>query len=334
MTQLKTNAEEDGAAPEVTVCVITYNHEKYISQCLESIISQECNFSYEVVIRDDCSTDSTKKIIESFRKKHPNIIRLIDSDKNIGANKNLLKVFEKSRGRYIALCEGDDYWINSKKLQIQIDAMRAHAGATFCSHACRIHDREGLGEVAYIKGVNSLAETTCDDILNVSGQFSPTGSYFFTREAISTLPEWFADAPVGDFFIEMYGVVAGRGLHLNQPMSAYRTFSENSWSTQNNEQNAQQLVNFSMKMSTYLRQMSETENFRSFDFSRKIAASDFNAAIGALLTANANLFRLAIQKSWESKPRLSVTQAALYRLRKHPKAALFLYYLKRWRALA
>lgn len=318
----------------VSVCVITYNHEKYIAQCLENIVAQECGFAYEVVVRDDCSTDGTRDIVELFCDRYPKLFRLIHAEENIGANRNLLKVFEHSRGQYIALCEGDDYWLDKKKLQIQIDAMREHPGVMFCSHACRLHGKDGLGEVTYLKGSHDFSETTCADVLKIAGQFAPTASYVLSKDVIQTLPAWFADAPVGDFFLEMYGIAAGRGLHLNKAMSAYRVSSENSWSTQNNERNAKKLMGFSQRMTHCLSRMAENPIFRPFDFSRKYAASQFNTAVGALLIGDYSVYKSAISDCWRTKPMLSLTQSVLYGLRLFPNMARRLYLFKRGRSLA
>lgn len=110
----------------VSIAVITYNHEKYIQKALESILIQEVTFEYEIVIGDDCSKDNTRKIIEDYQKKYPQIIRVLERKQNLGATKNFYDVLLNCRGAYIALLEGDDYWTDKHKLQLQIDYMEHH----------------------------------------------------------------------------------------------------------------------------------------------------------------------------------------------------------------
>ena len=318
---------------KLSVCVISYNHEKYIAQCLDSILMQECAFPFEVLVRDDCSRDRTLEIIKSYQERYPEVVRLIDAQKNLGANENLLTVFKYSRGTYIAICEGDDYWIDNTKLQQQATLMVSRPDLTFVSHACRLHDQNGLGNVEYLKGEGTV-DVTCNDILGISGQFAPTASYMFRRDIASLLPPWFKDAPVGDFFIEMYGVAAGKGAHINSALSAYRVFSDNSWSTQNNEKQFHKLIQFSEKMNLCLEQMKDDLLFRNCDFSRKVAATNFNLAIGSLLAKDFPGFGRAITRCWTASPNHSPTQNVLYHLRLFPRLARVLYMLKRGRLSA
>ena len=122
--------------PEVSVCIITYNHEPYIRECLDSIVNQETNFKFEVVIRDDNSKDATLHILEEYRLRYPNIIKILPSSTNLGMNKNFRKVIDAAVGKYIAICEGDDYWRSDKKLQIQYDTAIKHSEMNFFIHAC------------------------------------------------------------------------------------------------------------------------------------------------------------------------------------------------------
>lgn len=116
---------------KLSVCVITYNHATYIRQCIDSIINQNCNFDYEIIIGDDCSTDKTQEILLDCYKSYPNLIRLLFNNKNIGISDNYRQVLETARGEYIALCEGDDYWTDSLKLRKQVDFLDSHRNYGF-----------------------------------------------------------------------------------------------------------------------------------------------------------------------------------------------------------
>ena len=112
--------------PLVSVKMITYNHAPYIAQAIEGVIQQKTNFPFELVIGEDCSTDGTREIVFDYQRKYPDIIRVITSDKNVGMNKNGYRTMKACRGKYVAFCEGDDYWHHPNKLQIQANYMEDH----------------------------------------------------------------------------------------------------------------------------------------------------------------------------------------------------------------
>ena len=113
-------------APLVSVHMITYNHAPYIAQAVEGVLQQKTNFPFELVIGEDCSTDGTREIVFEYQKKYPDIIRVITSDKNVGAKANGYRTMKACQGKYLAFCEGDDYWHHPHKLQKQADYMESH----------------------------------------------------------------------------------------------------------------------------------------------------------------------------------------------------------------
>jgi glycosyltransferase involved in cell wall biosynthesis len=128
----KTLKERDGVTqriqPEMklSVCMITYNHDSYLAQAIESVLMQKTNFDFELVIGEDCSADRTREIVFDYQKKHPEVIRLVTSGQNVGAIKNQYRTEKACRGKYVAYCEGDDYWHCPNKLQKQVDYMESH----------------------------------------------------------------------------------------------------------------------------------------------------------------------------------------------------------------
>jgi len=112
--------------PLVSVKMITYNHAPYIAQAIEGVLQQKTNFPYELVIGEDCSTDGTRQIVFDYQKKYPAIIRVITSDQNVGMSKNSHLTTKACRGKYVAFCEGDDYWHHPDKLQKQADCLESH----------------------------------------------------------------------------------------------------------------------------------------------------------------------------------------------------------------
>lgn len=112
--------------PLVSVKMITYNHAPYIAQAIEGVLQQKTNFPFELVIGEDCSTDGTREIVFEFQKKYPDIIRVITSDTNVGMRKNSYRTTKACRGKYVAFCEGDDYWHHPDKLRKQVEYLESH----------------------------------------------------------------------------------------------------------------------------------------------------------------------------------------------------------------
>lgn len=112
--------------PLVSVHMITYNHEPYIARAIEGVLSQETSFPIELVVGEDCSTDRTREIALDYQQRYPDIIRVITSDENVGMCANANRVSKDCGGKYLAFCEGDDYWHHPKKLQMQVDYLESH----------------------------------------------------------------------------------------------------------------------------------------------------------------------------------------------------------------
>src|SRR4030042_6002267 len=112
--------------PLVSVKMITYNHAPYIAQAIEGVLQQKTNFPFELVIGEDCSTDGTRAIVLEYQRKYSDIIRVITSDNNVGAYENIRRTSKACRGRYVAFCDGDDFWHDPSKLQKQTDYLETH----------------------------------------------------------------------------------------------------------------------------------------------------------------------------------------------------------------
>lgn len=135
------NGEREGALtgkPLVSVKMPTYNHASYIEKAIECVLAQKTTFPFELVIGEDCSTDGTREIVFDYAKRYPEIIHVVYSDENVGMHKNSKRTNAALRGKYIAYCEGDDYWQREDKLQLQVDYLESHPE---CGLVHSDHDR-------------------------------------------------------------------------------------------------------------------------------------------------------------------------------------------------
>jgi len=131
------------SSPKVSVCIITYNHGEYISQCLESVLSQQTDFDFEIIVGDDFSIDNTREILLDYKKKYPSLVKLIFQEKNTGGTRNYLDVHEAALGQYVAHLDGDDLMLPSK-LQFQSDCLDSNSDVSFAVHAVRYIGKNGV----------------------------------------------------------------------------------------------------------------------------------------------------------------------------------------------
>jgi glycosyltransferase involved in cell wall biosynthesis len=159
--------------PLVSVKMITYNHAPFIAQAIEGVLQQKTNFPFELVIGEDCSTDGTREIVLEYQKKHPDIIRVITSDRNVGMKKNSYRTTKACRGKYLAFCEGDDYWHHPDKLQKQADYLESHpeCGLVYSSYdVYHVESRKRIKDfIQYRKREIPEKSDICDIIGGKSG---------------------------------------------------------------------------------------------------------------------------------------------------------------------
>lgn len=155
--------------PLVSVKMLTYNHAPYIAQAIEGVLMQKTTFPFELVIGEDCSTDGTREIVFDYAKRYPDVIRVLTSEQNVGANENGTRVNAVLRGKYIAWCEGDDYWHRDDKLQMQVDYLESHPD---CGLVCSDYDVYNTEIMCCIQnhgrltGKTSIENPKIEDILS------------------------------------------------------------------------------------------------------------------------------------------------------------------------
>jgi len=211
----------------VSVCIITYNHEEFIAECLDSAINQLTGFPFEIVIGEDKSTDKTLEICRGYAEKYPNLIRLITREENLGMNRNWVETIRACKGKYIALCEGDDFWSDNRKLQKQFDALEKEKECTLCCHANYVLNKQ---KQTVKKGPGRGVYTIRDYIYD---PFFHTSSFFF-RNIIDDhfFPSWYLKVFAADHFLTLLLSKRGNIYYIDEPMSVYRMNSEsisNKW---------------------------------------------------------------------------------------------------------
>lgn len=136
---------------KVSVLMLTYNQERYINEAIRSVMLQETNFLFELVIGNDASTDCTGTICEDWQRKYPEQIVLFNRKKNLGLQQNFIQTYARCRGQYIAICEGDDFWTDKRKLQIQADFLDTHPDYSTCFHrVINYYEDRGTGSAVFV----------------------------------------------------------------------------------------------------------------------------------------------------------------------------------------
>lgn len=205
--------------PLLSVHIITYNQERYIAQAIEGALRQKTDFPYEIIIGEDCSTDGTANIVLEYQRTHPDMIRVITSEHNVGPAANSRRVRQACRGRYLAICDGDDYWTDPKKLQMQVEFLEAKPEYSMCCHDVDIVS-DGVPQDHH-KYVEFSGDTfSFDDA--VRGHFIPTLSVVCRREPLDALPEWVSDCVSGDIPMELLLLDSGLGYYIHETMGIKR----------------------------------------------------------------------------------------------------------------
>jgi glycosyltransferase involved in cell wall biosynthesis len=221
--------------PTVSICCITYNHEQFLIQAIESVLMQRTDFEVEMVIGEDCSPDNTRAVALEYERRYPNCIRVLTPSVNLGIMPNLMATMAACRGEYIAMLEGDDFWTDPTKLQRQVDALRANPDCAFCFHDAEIIYETNPPQLPVVfsqhvaahalpmpsNEVASLRFTQVD--LARAGWIAPTASLLFRAVSLSLpLPAWYAGVFSGDYTLHLLSARWGPALYLPQIMSCYR----------------------------------------------------------------------------------------------------------------
>lgn len=214
--------EKDSRPLMVTIRCITYNHEPYIRQCLEGFVMQKTNFRFEAVVHDDASTDGTADIIREYAEKYPDIIKPIfetenQYSKHDGAISRIMN--EHTHGKYVAMCEGDDYWIDSLKLQKQVDFLEGNPEYSMCFHNAFVY-KEEIPDVSLFNMMKSDKDLLPHDAIHK--WLVPTAAIVAHRNVVLNHPQWMPRIYSGDYSLILFALYCGKIHYLHSISSVYR----------------------------------------------------------------------------------------------------------------
>ena len=290
----------------VSISCITYNHAPYIRQCLDGFMMQKTDFLFEVLIHDDASIDETAAIIREYEAKYPDIIKPIYQTENqyskgvggITVRFNL----PRAQGKYIALCEGDDYWIDPNKLQKQVDFLEANEDVSMCFHSAEIINAEG-NKIEDCRRYNKDQYVPIEDLIFGGGYFCPTASLVFRTQYIkSGYPDFCINCHVGDYPLQLYLSYKGKVFYFDNEMAVYRVGISGAWSQTFPK------TDFSIKIKKCLTELQMLDGINAlfdYKYSSVIKKKQGNYLISALLLPHRNK-KSEIKKIFETY--LSETQ--------------------------
>ena len=207
---------------EVSVVMITYGHELYIEEAILGVLMQCFVGNFDLIIANDCSPDNTEELVQSIAKNHPkgHLIKYFRHNENKGIANNFAWALEQCKGRYIAICEGDDFWIDNYKLQKQFEILELNSGLAMCSHATNEVDKDSA--------IFKVAKRS-EDIIDIrmvleQGWFIRTPSMFFRKEVIDEgFPSFYYSAYSTDYILQIMILKTGKCRYLPDVMAAYRS---------------------------------------------------------------------------------------------------------------
>jgi hypothetical protein len=258
--------------PKLTVLLTTYNHERFVEQALTSVVEQQTNFPFEVVVIEDCSTDATRRIVKTFADRYPDLVRPVLAPANENSNRLFAAEWARSQADYVAMLDGDDYWTAPDKLQRQVDLLDARPECALCFHDVLVipegttHLERGrftvwterrLPELARLaeRGSGRASErATADEPATIdpealwAGCFIPGCSPLFRRRLVATLPDWFTDVTFGDWPLYLLLGELGPIAYLDEVMGAYRVHPDGLWSGMGPDASEREVTTFLERM--------------------------------------------------------------------------------------
>lgn len=255
----------------VTITCATYNHEDYIATALDGFLMQTTDFKYEVIVHDDASTDGTAAIVREYAEKYPDIIRPIFQTENQyskGIPIGRTFMHPNARGKYLAPCEGDDYWTDENKLQKQVDFLESHPDYSMCCHnSYRYYMTKDIFELE--NPVKKEGDVPARDIiLEPDKRWIATSSIVYRRELAFDRPEFFMTSPVLDLSLRLYCLAKGKIYYFKEPMSVYRRDDPGAW-TMKIKKSLDMKIDFNYRLWIFLKEYDKYTNRKYHKYVKK-----------------------------------------------------------------
>lgn len=244
----------------ISICCITYNQVNYLDDLFRGFFSQQTDYPFEVLIHDDASNDGTIEKLRSFESKYSNVKVFYECTNKYSSGINYINdiLLPHANGKYVAICEGDDYWIDPHKLQTQVDYMEQHPNCQLTTHAAKVYD----GQTNHMIGSLGMGnKNKVLSVFDISSNWSlPTASFIFRKENIILYSkEWHFYRPVGDYPRAFFAAAHGSIYYFGKEMSVYRYLSPNSW-TSSNLHNWNRIENGALEWISMLEEMDRATN--------------------------------------------------------------------------
>lgn len=237
----------------VSVWIVTYNHEQYIAEAIESVLSQKTDFDYKIIIGEDCSTDRTREIVKSYKEKYPEKFELFLPEKNIGVMELIRATYSMCKGKYVASFDGDDYWTDPYKLQKQVDFLEANPDFVLHFHRVNVINElrgfETLSGEAFSRNTDNTLEV--DHFLEGTNPVM-TSSVMNRNVLGDSLPEWYYELPFPDYSYYFLLLQYGKVQYSSEVMSAYRVHKKGSWSGESEKIQYQNMIDFYSQIHRHL----------------------------------------------------------------------------------
>ena len=247
-----------------SVVCLTYNHEAYIAKALDGFVMQRAPFPFEVVIHDDASTDGTAAIMKHYEASHPGLFRCVYQTENQYSRRGHVlcnDVVATTTGRYVALCEGDDRWIDPGKLEKQVAFMEATPGCSMSFHAARIEYADGSGRSRVHRYPGRRLFEPREVILG-GGGFYLTCTAMFRRDVFDEYPGFLAGAPVGDIMLALNAISKGTVGYIDHVMAVYNCGVPGSWTERARRRSLEESLEFHRKLEEARSAFDEYTSFR------------------------------------------------------------------------
>jgi glycosyltransferase involved in cell wall biosynthesis len=214
---------------KLSVVMVTYNHERFIAQALSSVLAQRTDFEFEIIVAEDCSTDGTRAIVMDFARRHPGKILPLLRERNLGMMANFKDALAACGGSYVALLEGDDYWIRDDKLQSQVDFLDAHPDHAVCCARAQYRN-EMTGNHSYIWPSIAPGSYALSDLLGADC-WIVTCTVMYRWGSVGPLPDWILPLKVADWPLHLLVARSGKIRLMDEVTSVYRLHSGGAWNS-------------------------------------------------------------------------------------------------------